>query len=103
MNFYKVRVINHVGNKEIIFFTADNEVKHVFTTSLTSEELGDKHVIDYHESEDRVVSRLKSRDDTQIEELCLDEVLIEALKATRTSLGIAIFKKIKTYYEEGRI
>jgi len=84
------------ANKRILVLGVNNRVKHIYTLSVEGD-LEDKHVISYHEKTSRIVSRLKARKDTTVKRLTLKESLEEALFATRKSISLAIFKKVREY------
>jgi len=84
------------ANKRILVLGVNNRVKHIYTLSVEGD-LEDKHVISYHEKTTRIISRLKARKDTTVKELSLKELLEEAVFATRKSISLAIFKKVREY------
>jgi len=87
------------ASKRILVISINRKVKHIYTLSVSGD-LEDKHVIAYHEKTDRILSRLSARSDTTVEELSLQELLEEAIFATRKSISIAIFKKVREYLFE---
>lgn len=102
MNCYKIQVRKNSDRKEILAICIEKEVKHIFTLN-TDRNLGDTHVIEYHESETRIVSRLKARSNCSINLISVKEALYEAALATRTSIGTTIFKKLRYYIKDGEL
>lgn len=93
---YLITIEKGEARKRILVIGVNGRVKHIYTLSVKGD-LEDKHVISYHEKADRITSRLSARKDTEVVELSLEELLEEAVFATRKSISIAIFKKIREY------
>ena len=95
--FYEIIVSDNRGEKTILMMTLDDRVKHIYTTKLTSDRLSDKHPVEYGERISRVLSRLSAKDDTEIYRINLEDVLLHAYIANRTSVAVSILKKLRSY------
>lgn len=99
LEFYAITIFGENSKKEILAISYKNKIKHIYTLNVEGD-LENKHVIKYHEKTSRIVSRLKARKNTELEKIDVSQALTKALFATRQSIALSIFRKLRSYVRE---